>query len=83
MPVAIAQEVAWRRVMGERLDDLLRSPGGSGGIGYVEVRDLSAMMQQYHEHVEHPEGRRRHDEEVDGDEVGEVVLEERSPGLRG
>ena len=73
MPVAIVQEVARRRVMGERLDDLVRSPGGSGGIGYVEVHDLSAMMQQHYEHVEHPEGRSRHDEEVDGDEVGEVV----------
>src|SRR6266852_2026378 len=40
------------------------------------------MMQQHHEYVEHPEGRGRHDEEVDGDEVGEVVLKERSPGLR-
>jgi hypothetical protein len=33
------------------------------------------MMQQHHEHVEDPEGRGRHDEEVDRDEVGEVVLE--------
>jgi hypothetical protein len=40
-------------------------------------------MQENHEHVEHPEGRGRYDEEVDGDEVGEVVLEERSSGLRG
>ncbi len=39
--VAIPQ----RRVIGECLDDLLRSPGGSGGIGDVEVHDLSAMMQ--------------------------------------
>src|SRR6266403_875368 len=29
-----------------------------------------------------PEGRGRYDEEADGDEVGEVVLKERSPGLR-
>ena len=41
------------------------------------------MMQQDDEHVEQTEGRRRHDEEVDGDKVGDVVLEERSPGLRG
>ncbi len=44
--VAIAEEVARRRVTGERLDDLLRSPGGTGGIGDVEVHDLAAMMQQ-------------------------------------
>jgi hypothetical protein len=35
------------------------------------------------QHVEDPEGRGRNDEEFDGDEVGEVVLEERPPGLRG
>ncbi len=48
----------------------------------VKVHDLAAMLQQDHEHVEQTEGRRRHDEEVDGDKVGDVVLEERSPGLR-
>src|SRR5216684_2360737 len=81
--IAIAEEVVGRRVIGERLDDLLRSPSGRGAIGYVEVHDLAAMLQQDHEHVEETEGRSRHDEEVDGDEVKDVVLEERSPGLRG
>ena len=38
--VAIAEQVAGRRVTGERLDDLLRSPGGRGAIGDVEVYDL-------------------------------------------
>src|SRR6266849_9753755 len=52
--IAVAQEVSGRRVFRERLDDLLRRPGGSGGIGYVEVHDLSARMQQHYEHVEHP-----------------------------
>ncbi len=41
--VAITQEVAWRRVIGERLDDLLRRPGGSGGIGDVELASTSEM----------------------------------------
>src|SRR5713101_3767216 len=71
------------RVIGKRFDDLLRRASGGGGIGYVEVYDSSAMMQQDPKHVEHPEGRSRHDEEVDGDEVGEVVVEERAPALRG
>jgi hypothetical protein len=39
-------------------------------------------MEQDYEHVEHTEGRGRHDKEVDRDEVGDVVLEERSPSLR-
>src|SRR5438477_6804092 len=41
------------------------------------------MLQQDHEHVEQTEGRRRHDEEVNGGKVGDLVLEERSPSLRG
>ncbi len=81
--VAIAKKVARRRVIGESLDDLLRRPGGSGGIGDVEVHDLPAMMQQDHEDVEHSKGRSGHDEEVDRDEVADVVLEERAPSLRG
>ena len=35
----------------------------------VEMHDHTAMMQQDHEHVEHAEGRSRHNKEVDGDEV--------------
>ncbi len=31
--VAIAEEITRRRVIGERFDDLLRGPGGGGGIG--------------------------------------------------
>src|SRR3989442_14530980 len=41
------------------------------------------MMQQDHEHVKNAKGRGRHDEEVDRDEVGEMVPEERAPRLRG
>ena len=53
------------------------------GIRHVEVLDSAATMQQDHENVQHSKGRGRYDEEVDGDEVGEVVLKERAPGLRG
>ena len=81
--VSIPEYVARRRVIGERLDNLLRRPGGSGGIGDVKVHELAAMMHQDHEHVEYSEGRGRNHEEVDGDEIGEVILEERAPGLRG
>src|SRR6267143_2731988 len=58
-------------------------PCGASHIMLVEVHDLAAMLQQDHEHVEQTKGCRRHDEEVDRDKVGEVVVEERSPGLRG
>src|SRR5467141_2491689 len=58
-------------------------PCGASHIMLVEVHDLAAMLQQDHEHVEQTEGRRRHDEEVNGGKVADVVLEERSPSLRG
>ena len=41
------------------------------------------MMQQEQEDVEHTKGRGWHDEEVDANEIGEVVLEESAPCLRG
>ncbi len=81
--VSITEEIARSFFIREGLDDLLRGPGGSGRVGHVEVHDSTPMMHQHHEHVEHAKGRRRYDEEVDGDEVGEVVLKEGSPGLRG
>ena len=39
--VAIAEEVARRRVIGEGLDDLLRGPCGSGGIGQDSMKWLA------------------------------------------
>jgi hypothetical protein len=39
------------------------------------------VMKQDHEHVEHAKRHRGHHEEVDGDEISDVVLEEGSPGL--
>jgi len=55
--ISIAEEKARRRVIGKGLDNLLRCPGGSWGIGDLEVRNLPATMQEDHEHVEHSEGR--------------------------
>ena len=69
--------------MREGFDDLLRGPGGGGRLGDVEVRDSAAVMKQDHEHIEHAERHGGYDEEVDGGEIGNVVLEERSPGLGG
>src|SRR6266478_5019646 len=40
-------------------------------------------MQQDDEHVEHTEGRCRHYEEVDRSKIGDVILKEGSPSLRG
>src|SRR5207302_4204432 len=65
----------------ERPGQFIALSSGSWGIGDVEVRNLPATMQEDHEHVEHSEGRSRDDEEIDRDEVGEVISEERAPSL--
>ena len=69
--------------MGKGLGDLLCRPRSGRGVAHVEVYDLAAVMKQDHEHVEHAKRHRGHHEEVDGDEISDVVLEEGSPGLRG
>src|SRR5947208_11450952 len=63
--VSIAEEIAWRRIVGKGFDILLRPPSGSGRVRDVEMHDSPAMVQQDHEHVEDSEGRSRHDEEID------------------
>src|SRR2546425_13087046 len=69
--------------MGKGFNDLLCRPRSGRGVAHVEVYDLAAVMKQDHEHVEHAKRHRGHHEEVDGDEISDVVLEEGSPGLRG
>src|SRR5258705_4894400 len=69
--------------MGKGLSDLLCRPRSGRGDAHVEVHDLAAVMKQDHEHVEHAKRHRGHNEEVDGDEISDVVLEEGSPGPRG
>src|SRR5713226_919505 len=81
--VAIAEQVGRRRVIGKCFDNLPHGPSGGGAIGHVEVHDLAATVQQDDKYEDQTEGRRRYDEKVDRDQLGEVVLEERSPGLRG
>jgi hypothetical protein len=78
--VSITEEIARSVFFWESLDDLLRSPGGGGRVGHVEVYDFPAVVQQHQKHVDHAKGRCGNDEKVDGDEVGEVVLKEGSPG---
>src|SRR5438132_13418388 len=80
--IAIAQEVARCPVIGERLDDLLRSPCRRRRIGYVEVHDLAAILQQDHAPVEQTEGSRRHGEEGNGDKVRDIVPQKSPPGPR-
>ena len=65
----------------ESVDDLLGRPFGVGIRGNVEVNDLPPVMAEYDEDVQDTEGHGRDREEVAGGELGNVIGQERSPGL--
>ena len=50
-------------------------------LGHIEVQHLAASMFQYEEHEQHLHGDRRHDEEIHGSYVTDVVVEKGLPGL--
>jgi len=45
--VPISDQIAWRRVVGERFQDLLRGPSCRRMLGHVEMHDAPAMMRQH------------------------------------
>ena len=79
--VAIVEEVGWRGVVREGVHDLLGRPVRGGVFGEVEVDDASAKVSEHDEDEEHPQARGGDREEIEGDEVPDVVGEERPPGL--
>jgi hypothetical protein len=52
-------------------------------LGDVEVDDAPAMVSEHDEDEEHPQARGGDREEIEGDEVRDVIGQERAPGLRG
>ncbi len=81
--IAIAKEVPGSGVLRERLEDLLGCPGRGRCACHVEVDDLAPMVKQHDEHEEDTERRAGHNEEVDGNQVGNVIGEEGPPRLGG
>ena len=61
---------------------MLSGPLGGGGVSDVDVDDASAVVRQNYDDEQDLEHRRRHDEEVDGDEAPQVVVEKGPPSLR-
>ena len=80
--VPIAEEVGRRGVVWEGVHDLLGRPVCGGVLGDAEVDDAPAMVSEHEEHEEHPQARGGDREEIEGDQVPDVVGEERAPGLR-
>jgi len=81
--VTITQEIGRRGLVRKGADDLLGGPVGGGVLGDIEVDDPSAVMGEDDEDEEDAEASGGHGEEVDGDQVADMVGEERPPGLRG
>jgi len=78
----IPNQESWRFVKRKRFDDLLRGPLGSRVSRNIEMYDLVSVMAKYDEREQNLEGRGRNREEVDGDDVFRVIIEERTPSLR-
>jgi hypothetical protein len=77
--VPIAEEVRWRGVVRERLHNLLGGPVRGGMLGDVEVDETSSIVGEHDQDEEYPQARGGHREEIDGDQVPDVVGEERPP----
>src|SRR5437879_1458389 len=81
--VAIAEKKGRGRIVRERVDDLLGRPGSSGILGDVEVEDAPAIMCEHDKGEQDPQPHSGNDEEINGDQVADVISQERAPGLRG
>ena len=76
------QEIPGSGIEGERFNDLLGGPFGGWTSGRVEMNDPTSMMGKHNENEEHLEVHCRHDEEVDGDKLAQMIFEESLPGRR-
>jgi hypothetical protein len=51
--------------------------------GNIEVQNAPSVMGQHQKHVKNLEANRGHSEEIDGDQLLDMILEEGAPSLRG
>src|SRR5437870_12262503 len=80
--LTVAQEIGGRGVVREGVYDLLGGPAGGGVLGHVEVDDAPAVVSEHDENKEDAQARSWHREEIEGDQLADMVGEERPPRLR-
>jgi len=80
--VAVAEEVGRGRVVREGVYDLLSRPGRGGMLGDIEVEDAPPVVGEHDEDEQDAQARGGDGEEIDGDEVPDVIGQERAPRLR-
>ena len=81
--VSISEQILGRILVSEGLDDLLRRPGRTGMLRHSEMQHLATTMFQHQEYEQYLHRDRRHGEEVDGDHLTQVIVQEGLPGLTG
>src|ERR1700674_2186595 len=81
--VPVPQQVLRGAIPRKGLDDLLSRPVRGGIRGDIEMDDAPSVMCQHEQHEEDLEAHRGYGEEIDGDELADVVLQERLPSGRG
>ena len=72
--IPISQQIAWRRVPGERIAKLLGGPFRGRMSCDVELQYPSPLTSQHQEHVQNLEADGWHGEEVDRDKLTDVVV---------
>ena len=80
--IAVAQQITRDPIKWECLPQLLSRPLGSWVGGDVEVHNATPVMGQHQKHVKDLETEVGHGEEVDGDQLLKVIVEEGAPSLR-
>jgi hypothetical protein len=77
--VPIAQEIPRGLVLREGINDLLCSPLRAGMLSDVKMYETSPLMGQDEQDEQHFVGRRRHDKEIQGQQILHVILQEGLP----
>ena len=67
--VPVPDQISWRRVVGERFQDLLSGPSRRRMLRHVEMHDAPTMMRQHYQDKQHLERGRRHGEEIDREQI--------------
>jgi hypothetical protein len=73
--VSVPNQIPGRLVQHARLQQLSRRPFRGRMLRHVEMHQPAPPVPQHHEHKQHSKRRRRHGEEIQGDQILGVVLQ--------
>ena len=79
--IAIVDHVPGRVIPGKRLAQLLGRPRGRRMCGDGDVPDASSVVGQEDQDKQEATGHCRHDKEVGGDDLADMILKEGAPRL--